>query len=269
MFDPQDYYGEKYNWFVAKVKDVSDPLNANRVRVQVFGVHPIEIEDASYGSSPSTTINNSTSPSGTTTTPGGVIVPSGTSPGGTDSTPPSNTPVGPANLNLNSLPNHSAVDQKLSQYFTLRDLTIGTAVCSALTKQKFTPEFCTEQVIKNLATLAQSALDPLKTNFNSNIKINSAWRAPGAQELNTQNHPSGFAADVSLNSSGVEISNYVLKNLRGRFNMLLLEYNNNGSWAHIQLGSKTGTQGSTTNPLIQTIDTRNGKTYSGLQVLGR
>lgn len=266
MIDPQDYYGNNYKWFIGKVKDTQDPFNANRVRVQVFGVHPIEIEDANYGSSS----GGPAATTGTTTSPGGVIIPSGASgAGGTDTTPPAASTVGAITPNYNNLPNHSAVDNKLSQYFTLRDLTIGTAVCSALTKQKFTPEFCTEQVIKNLANLAQSALDPLKTNFNSNIKINSAWRAPGAQELNTQNHPSGYAADVSLNSSGVEIANYMLKNLKGRFNMLLLEYNNNGSWAHIQLGSKTGTQGSTSSPLIQTIDTRNGKTYSGLQVLGR
>jgi hypothetical protein len=42
MFDQKDYYGNQYKWFIGKVKDVNDPLNSNRVRVHIFGIHPDE-----------------------------------------------------------------------------------------------------------------------------------------------------------------------------------------------------------------------------------
>ena len=123
MFDQKDYYGNQYKWFIGKVKDVNDPLNSNRVRVHIFGIHPDEeLVDGSTGTVESTAAES--------TNQGFVVTP----PGSLSAVPPAIgaelTPV-----DRNTLINPSQETAKISQYFTLSDLAFAGSTSGKLNRK--------------------------------------------------------------------------------------------------------------------------------------
>lgn len=223
-----DYYGNNLKTFVGVVKDITDPLGSNRVRVRIKGIHPEDPSgDGGYsGDGIQQFGSNGTTPD---------------SAGGTTSTqlsPLAQVKVDPANL-----PSTTQLQGKISQHFTLADLTTGPK-CSKDVKYylgQLTPE-----IVQNLANLATNVLDPLKEQFGS-LQINSGWRPHGRPGSNTSNHGNGWAVDIAVPGVSFDaLFDWCKNNLKGRFNFLYNEHNH----VHIQLGG-TSSQGSVTNPVIR------------------
>lgn len=245
MFNPEDYYGNKYKWFVGKVKDVNDPLNSNRVRVSIFGIHPDE-ELISGLTNSASDINN---------TPAIVSVP----PASLAGVPPAQG-IGLIPIDRDALPNPSQMTAKISQNFTLGQLTVNCTGGDSSASCRANLHLLSQDIIYNLSNLATNCLDPIKEKF-GNVTITSGWRIGiGSAE----NHPKGYAADIQVGgSSSFDAAQWIAQNLRGRFSLLLLEYSGSSKWVHIQLGSSgVRNQGTTEKPLIQTYI--NGRTTSGL-----
>lgn len=251
MFDQKDYYGNQYKWFVGKVKDVNDPLNSNRVRVHIFGIHPDEeLVTGSTGTTEST--NEESINQGFNVTP----------PGSLSAVPPAVgaelTPV-----DRNTLVNPSQETAKISQYFTLADLAFAGSTSGPLNRAN--KNLLSQDIIYNLTNLAVNCLDPIKSQFGS-IQITSGWRAkvPGSVG-SSSNHPNGYAADIQAGASSYDLAQWIATNLKGRFTMLLLESRGASRWCHVQLGSIGSNQGSLANPLIATYV--NDKQYANKLVL--
>ena len=251
MFDQKDYYGNQYKWFIGKVKDVNDPLNSNRVRVHIFGIHPDEeLVDGSTGTIESTAAES--------TNQGFVVTP----PGSLSAVPPAVgaelTPV-----DRNTLINPSQETAKISQYFTLSDLAFAGSTSGKLNRKH--KNLLSQDIVFNLTNLAVNCLDPIRAQF-GNMQITSGWRAkvPGSVG-SSSNHPNGYAADIQGGSSAFELAQWIATNLKGRFTMLLLESRGNSTWCHVQLGSLGSNQGSLAKPLIATYV--NDKQYANKLVL--
>jgi hypothetical protein len=245
MFDPSDYYGNQYKWFVGKVKDVNDPLNSNRVRVNIFGIHPDEelidgLNDGGTTGTPPDTFSN-IPPSSLTNIPpatGASLIP----------------------IDKTTLPNPSQMNAKISKYFTLGQLTVNACGGQSGSSCRANLHLLSQDIIYNLSNLATNCLDPIKEQF-GNLSITSGWRIGIGS---TENHPKGFAADIQVGgSSNFDAANWISQNLRGRFSLLILEYQGSAQWVHIQLGSSGArNQGSAAQPLIQT--SLNGRYSAGL-----
>ena len=262
MFDPTDYYGNKYKWFIGKVKDTKDPLNSNRVKVNIFGIHPDEqlIADdmGSYQSGSGTT-------GGGDATVGGYTV---------NQNPPtslSNLPAASGSellpIDRNTLVNPSQMSAKISKYFTLQQLIFSGKDTAATNQANL--NLLSQDIIYNLTNLAVNALDPIQEKF-GNIHINSGWRAPAPANGKLgmgENHPKGYAADISYGGSAFDLAQWIVANMKGRFSLLILEYAGSSKWCHVQLGSSgVRNQGSTAKPLIQTY--HNNQYTNGLTLYG-
>jgi hypothetical protein len=251
MFDQKDYYGNQYKWFIGKVKDVNDPLNSNRVRVHIFGIHPDE--DLVTGSTG--TVESSAAES---TNQGFSVTP----PGSLSAVPPAIgaelTPV-----DRNTLINSSQETAKISQYFTLRDLAFVGSTSGPLNRAN--KNLLSQDIVFNLTNLAVNCLDPIRAQF-GNMQITSGWRAkvPGSVG-SSSNHPNGYAADIQGGSSAFELAQWIVSNLKGRITMLLLESRGSSTRCHVQLGSIGSNQGSLAKPLIATYV--NDRQYANKLVL--
>lgn len=224
MSTENDYYGSGMRWFVGVVKDTQDPKNSNRVRVRIKGQHPDEGDD--------------------TSTPASSGTAGSTGSGGTSSTTPSSGTGGSSGAGVvepdkASLPNSRQLTQKISNSFTLADLTVNAkgGHSSASARSAIERGQLTEEHIQNLARLARNCLDPLKQQYN-NLIITSGWRVGiGA----SGNHPKGYAVDFQVPGVNPEqIGAWIKTNLAGRFSMLEIATRH----VHIQLGGS----GSTDNP---------------------
>lgn len=245
MFDPKDYYGNQYKWFIGKVKDINDPLNSNRVRVNIFGIHPDE--EMITGD--------------TGTVDGGQASTLNTVPlQNLGSTPPA---VGAelVAIDRNNLPNPSQMNAKISKHFTLGQLALAGSQSGPVNRANL--GLLSQDIIYNLSNLATNCLDPIKEKF-GNVTITSGWRAPVGDVIGSlENHPKGYAADIQIGGAPVELATWIASNLKGRFSLLILEYYGSAKWVHVQLGSSgVRNQGTTAQPLIQTCI--NGKFTPGL-----
>jgi len=244
MFDPRDYYGNKYKWFIGKVKDVNDPLNSNRVRVNIFGIHPDEELIASD----------------TGTVDGGQTASLSTIPPATLGAIPPAVGAELAPVDRNNLANPSQLTAKISNHFTLAQLALAGSTSGPINKANL--HLLSQDVIYNLTNLAVNCLDPIKEAF-GNVNITSGWRAPVTKSGSFENHPKGYAADIQIGGEPYQLANWIASNLKGRFNLLILEHSGSSKWVHVQLGSSgLRNQGSTAQPLIQTYV--NGRYTSGL-----
>lgn len=244
----KDMYGKNTRFFVGVVKDINDPLSSNRVRVRIFGVHPDDPDapaTSGFGSP-----NPSLTPTTTTSNTGG----------GSTSSP---ITLAPIKIDESKLPNTGELDAKISKHFTLGQLSIHALFVSQSTRRGYKDGMMTQEHVKNLANLAQNALDPIKEKFPS-LVIHSGWRymsSAADRGPSGGNHPKGYAADISTNVMSVfELANWIKENMKGRYTMMLLEYSASSGWVHLQLGGK----GSLENPIHLTIFTNTGQTMQGL-----
>lgn len=245
MFDPKDYYGNQYKWFVGKVKDTNDPLNSNRVRVSIFGIHP---DEALISGLDNGVQSQATSPTFTNTPPASLT------------SLPQAKGAGLIAIDKEALPNASQMTAKISQSFTLGQLTVNACGGQSGSSCRANLHLLSQDIIYNLSNLATNCLDPIKAQF-GNLSVTSGWRVGiGSAE----NHPKGYAADIQVGGpSNFDVATWIAQNLRGRFSLLILEYQGSSKWVHVQLGSSGArNQGTTENPLIQT--SLNGKYTPGL-----
>lgn len=226
--------------FIGVVKDINDPLNANRVRVRIYGIHPEGDDDMPLTGSVSGP--GAGGGSGTSTTGGS----SGTS----GASGPTNSPI---KVDESNLPDSRKLGDKISKNFTLENLTTGASgpASKSSSRRGINQGLLTKEIIKNLANLATNVLDPLKDKY-PNLNINSGWRigyskadGPGT----TGNHSSGRAADVSAPGvSPREMASWIQSNLRGRYSTILIY----PTFIHVQFESTPGRrQGTTSSPLVR------------------
>lgn len=228
----EDYYGSKTKWFIGVVKDINDPLNSNRVRVRIKGIHP-EDPLGDIVSSTSTVTGETSSGGGGGT--GGAVSQSGTQ---SNNTYPPIQSQSLIQIDRSTLPKNTQLAGKLSKNYTLGDLTTKTAVSGPSCVRQM-PN-CSDSIIYNLANLSTNVLDPLKDQF-PNMIITSGWRPN-----NGSNHGPGYAADIQLPGRRArQLGDWIVANLKGRFSMMIWE----PTWIHIQLGGK----GSTENPIITSM----------------
>lgn len=231
-----DFYGDKNKFFIGVVKDTQDPNNSNYVRVRIKGIHPETGDDT---------------PSSPTSSGGGS---GGGSSGGGGAQGPitgAGPAVAPISVDRASLPTAAQLDQKISNSWTLRNLTVGASGPHSRRTAAMGIQngLLTQDIIYNLANLSRNCLDKIKSDHH-NLNINSGWRigvSPADKGASGGNHPKGYAADISCPGvSPRDLASYCNTNLRGRFNLLLIY----PTFIHIQLGGSSR-QGTTSNPLIR------------------
>ncbi len=115
-------------------------------------------------------------------------------------------------------------------YFTLEELTRSdTAIAQKLDN---TPD---EQAIKNLNTLVDNVLDPLRKLYGKPIIVTSGYRSPEVNKAvkgsKTSQHVLGEAADITVRSKkeNKKLFNLIKDNLP--FDQLINEHNY--SWVHV------------------------------------
>ncbi len=115
-------------------------------------------------------------------------------------------------------------------YFTLEELTRSdTAIAKKLDN---TPD---EQAIKNLNTLVDNVLDPLRKLYGKPIIVTSGYRSPEVNKAvkgsKTSQHVLGEAADITVRSKkeNKKLFNLIKDNLP--FDQLINEHNY--SWVHV------------------------------------
>lgn len=244
---PSDYFGNRFKWFVGVVKDTND--TNNRVRVRIFGIHPdddFDQEEIPNGNSTEILDNSSSQslvPNNNQTATG---LP--TSYNFQDTSVLSKVPIDTTNF---PTPNSGQLQAKLSPNFTLGQLSVRASSVAQSTIQGYNQGYLTPDVIKNLQTLCFNTLEPIKEQF-PGLSVNSGWRwmsSAADRSSSGGNHPKGYAADIRVNNmSCLELAYWIKNNLKGRYNLLLLEHMRDTSWIHIQLGGNSG-QGTTENPL--------------------
>jgi hypothetical protein len=123
----------------------------------------------------------------------------------------------------------------LTKNFTLHELTKSeTALRHGLDN---TPNLAVQ---KNLKTLAENVLQPVRDHFKRAVKINSGYRSPAVNikvgGSQTSDHCLGMAADLEI--PGVptaEVANWIANNLK--FTQLILEFYTPGipdsGWVHV------------------------------------
>lgn len=224
-----DFYGSETKYFIGVVKDISDPLDSNRVRVRIKGIHPEDPNGDNFSSDGV----------------GGGSGSGGNSSGGSGSTSQTSYPALEAQslikIDRASLPKNNELGKKISQRYTLAQLTTQVTLPGCAAKARAMIGNLSDDIIFNLANLATNVLDPLKEQFPT-LNITNAWRPN-----NGGNHAPGYAADVQLDGRRAKaVGDWIQASLRGRFNFMIYE----PTWIHIQLG---GRQGSLEKPLITTM----------------
>lgn len=129
------------------------------------------------------------------------------------------------------------------KYFTIEEL------CQSETAEKYkidnTP---TEESKKNLETLVDCLLDPLREAWGSPIIINSGYRCPILNKAvggsKTSSHMSGWSVDMRpKNGKMEEFKKFVVNFIKTRFwDQCILEKSGDVEWVHLSLYNNSGKQ---------------------------
>ena len=129
------------------------------------------------------------------------------------------------------------------KYFTIEEL------CQSETAEKYkidnTP---TEEIKKNLETLVDCLLDPLREAWGSPIIINSGYRCPILNKAvggsKTSSHMSGWSVDMRpKNGKMEEFKKFVVQFIKTRFwDQCILEKSGDVEWVHLSLYNNSGKQ---------------------------
>ena len=123
----------------------------------------------------------------------------------------------------------------LTKNFTLHELTKSeTALRLGLSNEPGEAE------IKNLTTLCEKVLQPVRDHFGKGVKVNSGFRHPDVNKAvggsTTSDHCKGFAADIEIPGiANAELAQWIADNLE--FRQLILEFYTPGipdsGWVHV------------------------------------
>ena len=129
------------------------------------------------------------------------------------------------------------------KYFTIEEL------CQSETAEKYkidnTPS---EEIKKNLETLVDCLLDPLREAWGSPIIINSGYRCPILNKAvggsKTSSHMSGWSVDIRpKNGKMEEFKKFVIQFIKTRFwDQCILEKSGDVEWVHLSLYNNSGKQ---------------------------
>ena len=129
------------------------------------------------------------------------------------------------------------------KYFTIEEL------CQSETAEKYkidnTPS---EEIKKNLKTLVDCLLDPLREAWGSPIIINSGYRCPILNKAvggsKTSSHTSGWSVDMRpKNGKMEEFKKFVVDFIKTRFwDQCILEKSGDVEWIHLSLYNNSGKQ---------------------------
>lgn len=129
------------------------------------------------------------------------------------------------------------------KYFTIEEL------CQSETADKLkidnTPS---EEIKKNLETLVDCLLDPLREAWGSPIIINSGYRCPILNKAvggsKTSSHMSGWSVDMRpKNGKMEEFKKFVVQFIKTRFwDQCILEKSGDVEWVHLSLYNNSGKQ---------------------------
>ena len=129
------------------------------------------------------------------------------------------------------------------KYFTIEEL------CQSETAEKYkidnTPS---EEIKKNLETLVDCLLDPLREAWGSPIIINSGYRCPILNKAvggsKTSSHMSGWSVDMRpKNGKMEEFKKFVVNFIKTRFwDQCILEKSGDVEWVHLSLYNNSGKQ---------------------------
>ena len=129
------------------------------------------------------------------------------------------------------------------RYFTIEEL------CQSETAEKYkidnTPS---EEIKKNLETLVDCLLDPLRESWGSPIIINSGYRCPILNKAvggsKTSSHMSGWSVDMRpKNGKMEEFKKFVIQFIKTRFwDQCILEKSGDVEWVHLSLYNNSGKQ---------------------------
>ena len=129
------------------------------------------------------------------------------------------------------------------KYFTIEEL------CQSETAEKYkidnTPS---EEIKKNLETLVDCLLDPLREAWGSPIIINSGYRCPILNKAvggsKTSSHMSGWSVDMRpKNGKMEEFKKFVVQFIKTKFwDQCILEKSGNIEWVHLSLYNNSGKQ---------------------------
>ena len=129
------------------------------------------------------------------------------------------------------------------KYFTIEEL------CQSETADKLkidnTPS---EEIKKNLETLVDCLLDPLREAWGSPIIINSGYRCPVLNKAvggsKTSSHMSGWSVDIRPKNGKMEkFKRFVVDFIKTRFwDQCILEKSGDVEWVHLSLYNNSGKQ---------------------------
>ncbi len=129
------------------------------------------------------------------------------------------------------------------KYFTIEEL------CQSETAEKYkidnTPS---EEIKKNLETLIDCLLDPLREAWGSPIIINSGYRCPILNKAvggsKTSSHMSGWSVDMRpKNGKMEEFKKFVVQFIKTKFwDQCILEKSGDVEWVHLSLYNNSGKQ---------------------------
>lgn len=129
------------------------------------------------------------------------------------------------------------------KYFTIEEL------CQSKTAEKYkidnTPS---EEIKKNLETLVDCLLDPLREAWGSTIIVNSGYRCPILNKAvggsKTSSHMSGWSVDMHpKNGKMEEFKKFVVQFIKTRFwDQCILEKSGDVEWVHLSLYNNSGKQ---------------------------
>ena len=129
------------------------------------------------------------------------------------------------------------------KYFTIEEL------CQSETAEKYkTDNTPTEEIKKNLETLVDCLLDPLREAWGSPIIINSGYRCPILNKAvggsKTSSHMSGWSVDMRpKNGKMEEFKKFVVQFIKTKFwDQCILEKSGDVEWVHLSLYNNSGKQ---------------------------
>lgn len=129
------------------------------------------------------------------------------------------------------------------KYFTIEEL------CQSETAEKYKiNNIPTEEIKKNLETLVDCLLDPLREAWGSPIIINSGYRCPILNKAvggsKTSSHMSGWSVDMRpKNGKMEEFKKFVVNFIKTRFwDQCILEKSGDIEWVHLSLYNNSGKQ---------------------------